>query len=443
MTVLVGKPAPDFTASYDERCRAALETALGCTAMYAGWRDLDPGPSRPVDDRYRALPLLTKDDIRAHFPYGLVPRGQDLDAARACGEVSYVRTSGTADEALENIWNQKWWDASERASWALNDHAARAATGAHHECILASALSVGPRSTGAPLPSAERTLGRFLFLNEYGTTDEWPAGHEKRMLEEIAAYQPAVLEANPSLIARLARWAARNGAEAWQPSLITLTYEFPSALHLRAIRRVYSAPIASSYGSTEAGYVFMGCEHGMLHQNTETCRVDLVGLPGRRLDEEVPAGGLGRIAATTFGNAWFPLVRFEVGDVGRLAAEPCPCGRRDGLTLSAVEGRLKSLCLAADGAPLTHGRIDQALAEVPGLEQYRLDQESPRFVTCKVIGEPGKGVVATKGAQEALASIFGNGVSIRVTEVPTLSPERSGKFLLAARNFPLEEVTDG
>jgi phenylacetate-coenzyme A ligase PaaK-like adenylate-forming protein len=439
MAVLVGKPA----ASYEERCRAALGIALGRTDMYAGWRDRDPGPARPVDERYRALPLLTKDDIRAHFPNGVVPRGQDLNAALAAGVVSYVRTSGTADEALENIWNQEWWDASERASWLLNAWAAKAATGAHRECILASALSVGPRSTGAPIGRAERMLGRFLFLNEYGTTDEWPAGHEPRMLDELAAYQPAVLEANPSLLARLARWTARSGAEAWQPALITLTYEFPSALQLRAIRQVFRSPIASSYGSTEAGYVLMECEHGMLHENTESCRVDLVGLPGHPIDEEVPPGGLGRIAATTFGNAWFPLVRFEVGDVGRLAVRPCPCGRRAGAVFSAVEGRLKSLCLGADGTPLTHWRIDRALAQVPGLEQYRLDQESPRSVAVKVIGEPGKGARAANGARDALAAIFGDGVNVRVTEVATLSPERSGKFLLALRNFPLEEVTNG
>src|SRR5271157_2221899 len=229
-------------ATYEERCRRELDVALDRTPMYEAWKGRDPGPDRDTDARYRALPLLTKDDIRAHFPYGLVPRGMDLDAARARGEVSFVRTSGTADEALQSIWNQRWWDASERASWSLNPVSARVATGTHREAILASALSVGPLSEKGPLDRSARMLGRFLYLNEHGSTAQWPEGHEERILAEIADYQPAVLEANPSLLARVALWAARNGVEAWQPPLITLTYEFPSALHLKAIKRVFVSP---------------------------------------------------------------------------------------------------------------------------------------------------------------------------------------------------------
>jgi phenylacetate-CoA ligase len=430
-------------ALYGERCRQALTVALERTPMYAGWRSRDPGPGRCIDERYAALPLLTKDDIRAHFPYGLVPRGLDLDAARERGEVSFVRTSGTADEAMQNIWNQRWWDSSERASWTLHPVSARVATGTHREAILASALSVGPLSEGAALDRSARTMGRLLFLNELGSTGQWPEGHEKRILSEIADYQPAVLEANPSLLARVARMAARDGIEAWQPPLITLTYEFPSRLHLKAIRRVFGSAIASSYGSTEAGFVFMECEHGRLHQNAAACRVDMVPLPGDGNDGYVPPGGLGRIVATTFDNSWFPLVRFEIGDVGRVAAEPCPCGRSFGITLSAVEGRVRSICVAGDGSLVTHGRIDRALVEVEGLEQYRVDQVSPGLVRCAVIGEPGREAQAARGTREALVELFGPGVAVEVGEVRALLPEKSGKFLLVRRSFPLGEAARG
>ena len=436
-----GVPAtePHGLSRYEERCLRALSIALERTPMYESWGRRDPGPSAGVDERFAALPILTKDNLRAHFPQGVVPRGMDLEAARARGEVSFVPTSGTADEAVVNIWNQAWWDTSERASWALNSVAARVATGTHREAILASALSVGPRSDGAPVGREKRMLGRFLFLNEYGRTEEWPPDHEQRIVSEIADYRPAVLEANPSLLARVARWAAAAGVDVWQPGLITLTYEYPSEVHLRAIRRVFGSPIASSYGSTEAGYVFMGCEHGMLHQNCESCRVDLVPLSGDTRRSVAP-GELGRILATTFENTWFPLVRFEVGDVGRLADHPCPCGRSLGLTLSAVEGRLKSLCVAGDGRLVTHARVDLALAGVDGLQQYRLDQDSAATAHCRVVRELPRGTRVVEAARRALTGVFGPGVDIDVTEVPALFAEKSGKFLLVLRSFPIEEA---
>jgi hypothetical protein len=187
--------------AYEGRCLETLDAALSRTPMYNEWRSLDPGEDSPLDVRFAALPALTKTDIRKHFPYGVVPRGLDLDAALASGQVSFVQTSGTADESLTNLWNQEWWDASERASWSLNAHTAGALTGSHREAILASALSVGPRSEGPPIRRDERMLNRFLFLNEYGSTAQWPEGHEDRIRKELEEYAPVVLEANPSLLA--------------------------------------------------------------------------------------------------------------------------------------------------------------------------------------------------------------------------------------------------
>jgi phenylacetate-CoA ligase len=277
-------------------------------------------------------------------------------------------------------------------------------------------------------------LGRFLFLNEFGTPAEWPEDHEHRILSELADYQPAVLEANPSLIARLARFVWKTGMAVYQPPLITLTYEFPSALHLRAIRRVFRSPIASSYGSTEAGYVFMECEHGRLHQNTEFCRVDFAPFA----DGVERHAGIGRIFVTTFRNAWFPLVRFDIGDIVCLASGSCPCGRDFGMTLSTIEGRLKSLCVAGDGKLLTHREMDDALAIVEGLEQYQLVQATPRSVQLAVIGEEGRQKRVARDAGDILRDVFGPGVTVTVSAVPVLQPERSGKFLLSKRDFPID-----
>jgi phenylacetate-CoA ligase len=349
----------------------------------------------------------------------------------ASEEVSFVQTSGTADESLTNLWNQDWWDASEQASWSLNAHASGVLTGSHREAILASALSVGPRSEGPQIGREERTLHRFLFLNEYGSTAQWPERHEDRIRTELEEYSPVVLEANPSLLARFARWAWLEGKSIFQPRLITLTYEFPSAVQLRAIRRIFSCPIASSYGTTEAGYVFMECERGRLHQNSDFCRVDLEPIPG--LEQ-----GIGRILATTFGNRWFPLLRFAVGDLARISTYPCPCGRTFGLTLSSIEGRLLSAFLASGNRLVAHGQMDRTIASVADVDDYRLDQDAPNRVRLRLIvaaGRPKESVL--RDARAEIQAILGKEIEVTAEAVSCLLPEASGKFLLARRHFPL------
>jgi len=143
----------------------------------------------------------------------------------------------------------------------LNAIAAHVATGAHREAILASALSVGPRSEGSPVDREHRMLvGSSSSTNsDCGGMAE---GHELRFLLNCPITSRSPPKPIHRLMACLARFVWKTGVDVYQPPLITLTYEFPSALQLRAIRRVFRSPIASSYGSTEAGYVFMECEHG-------------------------------------------------------------------------------------------------------------------------------------------------------------------------------------
>src|SRR5208283_5462233 len=108
-----------------------LETCLHEVPAYHAWRASDPDSSFTIDARYASLPALTKADIRQYFPQIFVPAGSDLQRALASGEISFIETSGTTDTRAPNIWNQAWWDASERSSWELNSVAAAVATGAH------------------------------------------------------------------------------------------------------------------------------------------------------------------------------------------------------------------------------------------------------------------------------------------------------------------------
>jgi hypothetical protein len=178
----------NYSAAYYDRSLVTLETALNQIPGYRSWRAFDPGPSYPVDARYAAMPALTKKDIREHMPQGFIPGDRDMKAGLESGEISLVNTSGSIDVSVTNIWNQKWWDASEKASWKLNSHANRLATGNHPEAILANSLNVGFLSDEADLPMEKRRLSRFLYLNEKSNPVKWSAALMDRMIAELATF---------------------------------------------------------------------------------------------------------------------------------------------------------------------------------------------------------------------------------------------------------------
>lgn len=424
----------EFSPDYYRQSLDVLETSLSQLSAYRSWQAFDPGREYPIDSRYTAMPALTKKDIRDHFPQGFVPKGRDIQHGLDSGEIEFVKTSGSSDISVTNIWNQNWWDASERASWKLNLHAARIATGNHPEAILANPLNVGFVSDSLDLPMEKRRLSRFLYLNEKSDPVKWSSELMDRILSELEIFKPVVFEANPSLLARLCRYASDGKKTVFQPGLIVLTYEYPTKLHYQQIRQVFDVPIASSYGTTETGCVFMECEEGKLHQNSEFCRVDF-----QPLKPEHGGPFLGRILVTTFNNPWYYIVRFDVGDLVSIdESEKCSCGRDSGIILSATEGRVANLTLTCEGRLVTLRKLDNALSVLDGIDEYRLEQVSADAYDLHLVSRQPDRRRLSNQASEILKELYGGKAKIQVIYEDAISPEDSGKYQVSKALFPIE-----
>jgi len=424
----------EFSSDYYQLSLEALETALSKIPAYQSWRVYDPGVSFPVDIRYQSMPVLTKKDIRKHFPDGFVTPEMNIQKGLESGEISFVNTSGTTDDKVTNIWNQKWWDASERASWKLNAHASRLATGEHAEAILVNPLNVGIASDTIDLPLAERRLARFLYLSERTSYSAWTNRHMDRIIKEMAIFKPVILEANPSLLAKLCRYAVESKQTIFQPGLIVITYENPTKLHYRQIRRVFTCPTASSYGTTETGYVFMQCEAGKFHQNSEFCRVDF-----QPLKKEHGGPLLGRILVTPFHNDWYHLVRFDVGDLVRLDEQAkCACGRHTGMILSATEGRFVNATLTCSGRLVTSRELDNNLSVIEDIDEYKLEQINTDSYDLHLVSRQPDKPQVTNAAVSILENLYGKQAKITVMLEDKIAPESSGKYRISKALFPLK-----
>lgn len=428
----------DFPESYYTESQTLLETALASVPGYNTWRKDDPDPMQNIDLRFAAMPILTKEDLRAHFPEGFLYPGRDLAAGLANKDIEYVKTSGTTGEQVTNIWYQTWWNKSEVASWKLNSNASAVANSAPREAILASPLSVGFKSDHGDLPMEKRKLDRFLFLNDLADPLAWTDSYMDRMIDEINTFKPVRLEANPSLLSKLCRYIlAHNHRSIFQPSLIVITYELMSQLHFKHIRAVFNSPVISSYGTTETGYVFMECEAGKFHQNIDFCRVDF-----QPLKKEHGGPFIGRILVTVFQNPWTVLIRFNVGDLVHIdESQACSCGRNHGLILSSIEGRTINLTLTTAGFVITQRMADEAISGIDDLEESKFVQTGTKtydlFVVCKDAAFPG----ITLNAHHVLKQLYGQDAIITVRQIDAVAPEVSGKYRIISSELEIDEET--
>jgi phenylacetate-CoA ligase len=424
-----------FPESYYTESQILLETALATVPAYNTWRKDDADPMQNIDLRFAAMPILTKEDLRTYFPEGLLFPDRDLKAGLANKDIEYVKTSGTTGEQVTNIWNQKWWNNSEVASWKLNSNARAVATDEPREAILASPLSVGFKSEHGDLPIEKRLLDRFLFLNDMANPLEWTDSYMERMIDEINTFRPVRLEANPSLLSKLCRYIAKSHRSIFQPSLIVITYELMSRLHLKHIRVVFNSPVVSSYGTTETGYVFMECEAGNYHQNIDFCRVDF-----QPLKKEHGGPLIGRILVTVFKNPWTALIRFNVGDLVHLSeGQSCGCGRKLGLILSTIEGRTINLTFTTTGFAITQRMVDEVISGIDNLEEYKFVQTGTKsynlFVVCNDSLFPG----IVLRAHYALKQLYGQDATITVNQIDAVATEVSGKYRIISCDLEIDE----
>jgi phenylacetate-coenzyme A ligase PaaK-like adenylate-forming protein len=175
----------------------------------------------------------------------------------------------------------------------------------------------------------------------------------------------------------------------------------------------------------------MECEAGCFHQNHAFVRVEF-----QSMKAQSGNAGLGRIALTTFENPWRVLIRFDVGDIVRLrpSAQPCACGRTDGMVLDATEGRAKDVTFDAHNRPVTVGQLDRAMVRVPNLLEYKLTQTAPDYYAADVVFETDE-MRGSAAVRNQLRELYGAG-DVLVNHVPAIAPEISGKHRLSQCDLP-------
>jgi len=360
-----------------------------------------------------SLPTVKKRDLRRGFPKSMVRRSQDLKQSMAAAQVEIIATSGTSQDRLQILWEWTWWDPQEREAMCLSkqiaDHMPLLASDrtAFREAVLTTPVCGGATCHIGNLSRAERTVDGMLFLNQVADPSHWRAAELDRMVAEWNELEPHGVEADPAYLAALARHVTATGGKLHAPAYVTLTYEQITRAARRAIGRVLDCPLLSLYGATEAGVLFMETEDGELHHNARHSHIEL-------LDE---GAGLYRIAVTTLGREWMPLLRYELGDVVRLGT----ASNGPGYRLARVEGRLSD-CIRTDAGLFTPAALDDLIdGAEPAIESWQLAEE-PSGWRLRTVGSDGN--IAAAMLTETL------GRPIAASREAAILPEGSGKYRL-------------
>jgi phenylacetate-CoA ligase len=131
-----------------------------------------------------------------------------------------------------------------------------------------------------------------------------------------------------------------------------------------------------------------------------------------------------------------PLVRYDIGDLGRWAARPCPCGRSQLPVLEEVVGRIEDAVVGPDGREIV--RIC-SLQDVPHVIASQLVQERLDLIRVRVIADRGFNEADERLIRDIIGTRRLGPVRIEIERVSELERTPAGKVRRVIRRLPALE----
>lgn len=369
---------------------------------------------------YRELPPLSKREIVERGHQAFFTDYADVERGFPTERFEYESTSGTTQSPMTVIMEQGWWTAQTERAYQASPILREFAGRPHRKCVLAP---VGCSSNLCPYedhPFPHRYFDGTVYLNLSSDPFAFPESEWDRIVLELQATQPQILEGEPVYLSLLARAAKRRGVTVPSLRAVILTYGKASTQHGRRIASAFPAPQVDLYGSTEAGYLFVG---GAFKDDAQV-------IDANAFVELVPwrpaAKGAGPAApspadifqlhVTTRDREAMPLLRYHTGDVVQR--------RSGGFRLLGREG---SLFVRADSTVVSPADIDAALPADFECWHYTLTQTGATRWDFHYVAEH---AAAHAEVEAALAGLLGAGARVNTFRRRTMAPAASGKFAL-------------
>ena len=194
------------------------------------------------------------------------------------------------------------------------------------------------------------------------------------ILKKLTDLNIDVLDGFPNTIYLLAKEWQRNGISQIHPGLIFGSGELIDKNSINYIEKIFSAPYFDQFGCSEVDRTAWQCRHREgYHMDQDSVVTQFVDREG----EEVAPGEKGEIVYTSLFNFAFPLIRYNIKDIGIPINEQCSCEIKLPL-MKVVEGRSNDFLVFSGNRIVSPMRFIEVLGAfnlVQEIEQYKVIQE--------------------------------------------------------------------
>jgi len=361
-------------------------------------------------ESFRAIPLLTKDDLRNHSS-SMISDGFDKSSLRrkSTSGSTGVSVEVFVDEEAQQFKRACTLRSDEWTGWRLGERKAMIWGNPEY-------LKRGWRG---------RLRNTFLDRECYLDTLKMTPQMMLNYLHTLQRKPPSLMLGHAHSLYLFAQFVQNSGGAGFQPNGIISTAMVLCESERSVIEDVFHCPVTNRYGCEEVSLIACECEeHKGLHINCDGVYVEIVRTDGSPAEP----GELGAVIVTDLANRAMPMIRYQIGDMAVLSDRTCRCGR--GLPLlEKIEGRVADYVVTPRGELISGISLTENFAMlIPGIKQLQIVQEAVDRFLFRIVRDKDFGHESTKRIQDLVEERFGPGVIHQCEFVERIPQEPSGKY---------------
>ena len=143
--------------------------------------------------------------------------------------------------------------------------------------------------------------------------------------------------------------------------------------------------------------------------------------------------GEGELIVTSFLNDVMPLIRYRIGDLGKISFRECPCGRKTPI-LEELHGKVGAVIVSEDRTVPT-AAIAIAFEYLKNVKKSQLVQNEPNRVIARLVTTPNFSKEEEDFMRWELQKMLGTNMQIDIEKVDHIPPAHNGKYQMVVQNY--------
>ncbi|HEY3382162.1 MAG TPA: hypothetical protein VGK32_10370 [Vicinamibacterales bacterium] len=299
-----------------------------------------------------------------------------------------------------------------------------------YRCYAWYGIGIGDRQArfwGVPVTAAPRwrekvkdAIGNRIRISAFDISDSSCRTTYRRMLR----FAPDYIYGYTTAIYGFSLTAKRLGFNlaALPLKAVICTAEKMYPHHRTLLEDSFSCPVVDEYGSSENGVIAFQCARGRMHMMSDHLVIEFLGRDGK----PVGPGELGTIVITDLSGYAMPLIRYEIGDMGRYSDESCGCGVSLPI-MEIVEGRVEDFIRTESGTLIHAAYLCYTLKD-DAIREFKMRQKALNSFVIQIVRSPSFSEGTEARVERNVRSALGQAVDIKFDYVDRIEREASGKL---------------